>query len=161
LPASRAIEHPQSQNKWLTLFGLLLLIGMVVVVSLPTINSPGTSIIQDQASITTSVEGLQRGSNRFTLWLTNTSSEQTIELFPTSIALSDNQGNTYQLRSVLDMSTTETIPPNGRIKLDYILNRAISESATSITFTLDGIYGRSANSSHEKPLPAVQWTSNL
>jgi hypothetical protein len=126
----------------------------------PSSNSSSKSV---EESVKTSVEGLQRGSNRFTLWLTNTSSDLTVVLFPRSIALSDNLGNTYQLSSpiVSDMNITETIPPNGRIRLNYTLNSLISESATSVTFTLDGIYGRSASSSHEKPLPAVQWTSNL
>ena len=110
-----------------------------------------------------SVEGLQRDSDRFTLWLTNATPDQSVSLPTMRLALSDDQGNTYELDPWLarDIGLTKVIPPNGRIKLNYRLRSTIAQDANSVTFTLNDAGAQSTGSPYEQHLPPIQWKTPL
>lgn len=110
-----------------------------------------------------SVEGLQRGSDRFTLLLVNATSDQSVDIPTTQLALSDDQGNTYEIDRWTghSMGLSKVVPPNGRIKLDYKLSNSIAPDVNAVTFTLDSIWAQPTGSQFKQPLPPVQWTTPL
>jgi len=125
----------------------------------PTGNNATATPVKLQAS----VEDLQRGSNRFTLRLTNATPDQSVHISTTSLALSDDQGNTYELDPWVgnNIGLSKVVPPNGHIKLDYTLANAIVQNASSVTFTLDDVWTQPKGSQFQEPLPSIQWETRL
>ncbi|MBI4785415.1 MAG: hypothetical protein HY785_29535 [Oscillatoriophycideae cyanobacterium NC_groundwater_1537_Pr4_S-0.65um_50_18] len=126
---------------------------------MPSGNQASASPVKLQAS----VEGLQRESDRFTLWLVNATPDQSVEIQTKQLTLSDDQGNTYELDPWTghSMGLNKVVPPNGRIKLEYTLTSPIAPGAATVTFTLDNVWTQPTGSQFKAPLPSVQWTTPL
>jgi hypothetical protein len=129
--------------------------------SLP--NLGGNNAASEPVKLQASIEGLQRGSNRFTLWLTNGTPNQSVDIPITHLSVSDDQGNTYELDHWTShkLGLTKVVPPNGRIKLDYTLTSSILQNTSSVTFTLDNLWAKSTGSQFKTPLPPIQWTTKI
>jgi hypothetical protein len=117
------------------------------------------SNIQLQAT----VAGLQRSSNKFTLMLTNNSSNQSVNISTHDLDISDDSGNTYDLDRLAMHGTdlSKTVPPLGRIKINYILSVPISNETTSLNFTLNDVWAQSRENQFPLALPQIQWKINL
>ncbi|MEJ2653205.1 MAG: hypothetical protein P8173_15845 [Gammaproteobacteria bacterium] len=135
---------------------------MVNIYCSPTGQFPGmqpSGKVQLQAT----VDNLRRGNKSFVLIVENKSSDQTIDVPIHDLSLSDNFGNTYEFDRFAMHGTglKKTVPPNKKIKIRYVLQSPINPNASSITFTLDGLWTKPADTPFTTPLPLVQWTTNL
>ena len=133
--------------------------------SLPSVlNLPSNLLFPSKpVKLEASVRNLQRGSNSFTLLLTNMTPDQSVEISTTSLAISDDQGNTYELDTWIGhkIGLKKVVPPNSRIKLKYTLANPIAQDATSVTFTLDNIWATPTGSQYSDKLAFTSWSTRL
>lgn len=116
-----------------------------------------------EVNLQSSASNLQPGSQHFTLMLRNNTPNQTVTFPISEIHISDDQGNTYDA-DVLAMHATslvKAIPPNRSIRVNYVLSEPISENASQVTFTLDGLWTKQTGNKFESPIPLIQWTTNI
>ncbi|MBW4612720.1 MAG: hypothetical protein KME21_05465 [Desmonostoc vinosum HA7617-LM4] len=126
-------------------------------------NVPSLERSTSNVQLQTTVTGLQRGSNKFTLLLTNSTPDQSVDISTRRLDISDDSDNTYELDSLAMHGTglSKTVPPQGRIKINYILSSPISNEATSVTFTLNNVWAQPRGSKFSSNLPQIQWTTKL
>ena len=118
-----------------------------------------TSNIQLQATIA----GLERGSNKFTLLLTNNTADQSVNISTHDLNISDDSGNIYDLDLLAMYGTdlSKTILPLGQIKINYILFAPISNQANLLNFILNDVWVQSTSNQLPLALPEIQWKTNL
>jgi hypothetical protein len=123
----------------------------------------GNNATSTPVKLQASVKSLQRGSNHFTLWLTNATPDRSVDIPTLDLAISDDQGNTYELDRWTDDSIglSKVVPPNGRIKLDYTLVKTIAQKASTVNFTINNVWAQPVSSQFKQPLPPVQWATKL
>lgn len=129
-----------------------------------TVNFPqGNRTASAPVTLQASVEGLERGGDRFTVWLTNATSDQSIDIPTTHLSISDDQGSTYELDpwTAREIGLSKVVPPNSRIQLDYTLTNPIEPTANSVTLTLDHVWAQPSGGQFKTPLPSIQWTTQL
>lgn len=109
------------------------------------------------------VKGLQRNSNSFTWFFDNLNSNQILNIPTRMLTVVDDLGNTYELDrwAMFGIDLSKKVPPNSKVKLQYVLETPINPNASHITFIVSNIWTQPIQSPFSRPVPLILWKVQL
>ncbi|MGK7895050.1 MAG: hypothetical protein AB4372_15870 [Xenococcus sp. (in: cyanobacteria)] len=113
--------------------------------------------------IRTSVDGLYRGSNSFSVTIENLSSDTSVRFVWKSLNIIDDLGNYYSIAPFSNHASglSRTIPPGQKLRVEYTLSNPIHPDAKYISFSNDTLWAQPLGSQFSKPLQILSWLTNL
>ena len=110
------------------------------------------------------VEGAKPGTRRITVILRNLSRDFRAEVVPCHLAITDDQGYSYQPDrfAMFDYCVAhQSAPPGGAVRFDYISERPIRREAETLYFAIRGVWVFAIQGADFMPLGDVSWQLGL